>query len=50
MSQLQKVPLSAWMWSSIYSSLGFALALIIGVFGVSTGWSIARLEEMEVAL
>ena len=50
MSQLQQVPLSPWMWSSIYSSLGFALALMIGVFWVSTRWSIARLEEMEVAL
>jgi len=50
MSQLQQVPLSAWMWSSIFSSLGFAPALMIGVFWVSTGWCIARLEEMEVAL
>jgi len=50
MSQLQQVPLSAWMWSSIYSSLGFTLALMLGVFWVSTRRSIARLEEMEVAL
>ena len=50
MSQLQQVPLSPWMWSSIYSSLGFAFALMLGVFWVATRWSIARLEEMEVAL
>ena len=50
MSQLQQVPLSPWMWSSIYSSLGFAFALMLGVFWVSTRWSIARLEKMEVAL
>ena len=50
MSELKQVPLSAWMWSSVYSSLGVALTLMLCVFWLSTRWGIARLEEMEVAL
>jgi ABC-2 type transport system permease protein len=50
MSKLQHFPLSTAMQSSIIFSFSLAFALALGVFWVATRWSIARLEEMEIAL
>lgn len=50
MSKLQRVPLSAAMWSSIIASFSFALLLTLGVFWGCIRWSIARLEELEISL
>ena len=50
MSKLKQMPLTPAMWSGMMTSFGLALSLALGVFWVSTRWSIARLEEMEISL
>jgi hypothetical protein len=43
-SKLQRLSLSATQWVSIISSFSFALTLALGVFSLSTRWSLTRRE------
>jgi len=48
--KFQHIPLSPTDWNSIFFSSTLALSLSVGTFLISTHWSIARLEEMEISL
>lgn len=48
--KFQHLPLSSADWNTMLFSFALVLSLTVGVFWISTHWSIARLEDMEISL